>query len=117
MLFAHLWVYATKNNRSLNTVDSRITTEEDLKYAFGHEAEEVYNAIMSYCEQSLSSFGRLYRPETLKREVLSICNYKYVESIIDTLYKTPNSISYFETWAKYATGYELNNNVHKQPNI
>jgi len=116
--FATTWVRATEFQRSRQTTDLQVITEDDYKYAFSDQAKEVYDCIMANAGQTMAAGGRLMRQETLRTEVIRNNLYKYAPTIVDGLYSNSKYLQAFDTWVRNASGIpiiteERNKGMHR----
>lgn len=104
--FAYAWVYATKYGHSVSSPNNELTKEE-YERAFNETSRLTYDIIMSNAVQGLQSFGRMYKPEAFKKEVLDNVSYAHATDIVDGLFSKPNIYESFETWCRKASGLTL----------
>ena len=101
--FAHTWYAATKYERSSETENPKIITQEDYyNYAFSPKAKEVYNSIMALVSNNIVATGVLMNPQTLENEITEYVNYKYAKSIVRGLYSEDRFKSAFQNWVRMA---------------
>lgn len=119
--FAHTWVKATEYNRSRNTNDPKIVTEDDYNHAFNEMTKVVYDEIMTQSRQLLSIRPTLLlQPELLKKEVeAAIPGYIRAGSIIEGLYQEERFAKSFINWVMLTAeipeypGSQYQNGMHK----
>ena len=100
--FAHTWFAATRYERALENPNANQVTELDYSYAFGPQAQEVYDCIMAQVSNTMQAAGVLMREETLAKEVMEAINYKYASSIVKGLYSKEHFKESFENWVRMA---------------
>ena len=108
--FAWSWVYATTYGQSTvspSTINSGELTPEEYKRAFNENSRLTYDTIMENVIMGLQTFGRMYRPEALKKEVKEAVPYAHAADIVDGLYDKPNRYASFEEWCRKAATSEL----------
>ncbi len=114
--FAHTWFAATRYARSLESPNANQITPSDYNYAFGSNANEVYDYIMLQVSNTMQAAGVLMREETLEKEVIDAINYKYASSIVKGLYSKDHFKNAFLNWVRMANNMPILNeyNIYRK---